>query len=148
MITNVDTCLLPQVLYYCPGLREGIKKLYNFSKRKDKPKDETDKSDEVGTNFHSIYISFRGLLYNIVYSNFVSVIGPHFLLYCILFLHPHSQQSEVISEDAPPQIELLGSFNNLITSVEQLQSDFLLSPDSFSEGELATPPRKLLHTLR
>ncbi|XP_030289881.1 ubiquitin carboxyl-terminal hydrolase 1 isoform X2 [Sparus aurata] len=100
-----NTCYLNsvlQVLYYCPGLREGIKKLYNFSKRKDKPKDETDKSDE----------------------------------------------SEVISEDAPPQIELLGSFNSLITSVEQLQSDFLLSPDSFSEGELATPPRKLLHTLR
>ncbi|XP_073333103.1 ubiquitin carboxyl-terminal hydrolase 1 [Pagrus major] len=101
-----NTCYLNsvlQVLYYCPGLREGIKKLYNFSKRKDKSKEDTDESEE---------------------------------------------QSEVIAEDLPPQIELLGSFNNLITSVEQLQSDFLLSPDSFSEGELAAPPRKLLHTLR
>lgn len=37
-----------QVLYYCPGLRGGIKKLYNLSKRKDKLKEETDKSEEVG----------------------------------------------------------------------------------------------------
>ncbi|XP_051231830.1 ubiquitin carboxyl-terminal hydrolase 1 isoform X3 [Dicentrarchus labrax] len=101
-----NTCYLNsvlQVLYYCPGLREGIKTLYNLSKRKDKSKEETDKSEE---------------------------------------------QSEVAAEALPPQIELLGSFNSLITSVEQLQSDFLLNPDSFSEGELATPPRKILHTLR
>uniref|UniRef100_A0A8C3G1F8 Ubiquitin carboxyl-terminal hydrolase n=1 Tax=Cyclopterus lumpus TaxID=8103 RepID=A0A8C3G1F8_CYCLU len=87
-----NTCYLNsilQVLYYCPGVREGVKKLYNLSKRKDKPKEETDKSEE-----------------------------------------------------------LLGSFNSLITSVEQLQSNFLLNPDSFSDGELATPPRKILHTLR
>ncbi|XP_042340020.1 LOW QUALITY PROTEIN: ubiquitin carboxyl-terminal hydrolase 1 [Plectropomus leopardus] len=101
-----NTCYLNsilQVLYYCPGLREGIKKLYNLSKRKEKPKEETDKGEE---------------------------------------------QSEVAAEDLPTQIELLGSFNSLITSVEQLQSSFLLNPDSFSEGELATPPRKILHTLR
>uniref|UniRef100_A0A4W6FPH6 Ubiquitin carboxyl-terminal hydrolase n=1 Tax=Lates calcarifer TaxID=8187 RepID=A0A4W6FPH6_LATCA len=94
-----NTCYLNsilQVLYYCPGLRGGIKKLYNLTKRKDKPKEETDKSEE--------------------------------------FL--------------PAHIELLGSFNSLITSVEQLQSSFLLNPDSFSDGELATPPRKILHTLR
>ncbi|XP_068445859.1 ubiquitin carboxyl-terminal hydrolase 1 [Clinocottus analis] len=100
-----NTCYLNsvlQVLYYCPGLREGIKKLYNLSKRKDKPKEETDKSEE----------------------------------------------SEVVAEALPAQIELLGSFNSLIVSVEQLQSNFLLNPDSFSEGELATPPRKILHTLR
>ena len=48
----------------------------------------------------------------------------------------------------PAHMELLGSFNSLITSVEQLQSGFLLNPDGYSEGELATPPRKLLHTLR
>ncbi|TMS20036.1 Ubiquitin carboxyl-terminal hydrolase 1 [Larimichthys crocea] len=87
-----NTCYLNsvlQVLYYCPGLREGIKKLYELSKRKDKSKEETDQSEE-----------------------------------------------------------LLGSFSSLITSVEQLQSGFLLNPDSFSEGELATPPRKILHTLR
>lgn len=101
-----NTCYLNsilQVLYYCPGLREGIKKLYSLSKRKDKPKEEADTSEE---------------------------------------------QSEVAAETLPPQIELIGSFNSLITSVEQLQSSFLLNPDSFSEGELATPPRKILHTLR
>ncbi|XP_056235108.1 ubiquitin carboxyl-terminal hydrolase 1 isoform X2 [Seriola aureovittata] len=100
-----NTCYLNsilQVLYYCPGLRGGIKKLYNLSKRKDKPKEETDKSDESGA----------------------------------------------VAESVPAHIELLGSFNSLITSVEQLQSSFLLNPDSFSEGELATPPRKILHTLR
>ncbi|XP_037325965.2 ubiquitin carboxyl-terminal hydrolase 1 [Pungitius pungitius] len=91
-------CIL-QVLYYCPGLRQGIKKLYNLS---DLSKEETDKRDE----------------------------------------------SEVIDEAVPAQMELLGSFNSLITSVEELQSSFLLNPDSFSEGELATPPRKILHTLR
>ena len=53
------------------------------------------------------------------------------------------------SEEAvPAHIDLLWSFNNLITSAEQLQSSFLLSPDSFSEGDLATPPRKILNTLR
>ena len=51
-------------------------------------------------------------------------------------------------ESVPAHMELLGSFNSLITSVEQLQSGFLLNPDGYSEGELATPPRKLLHTLR
>ncbi|XP_047444237.1 ubiquitin carboxyl-terminal hydrolase 1 [Mugil cephalus] len=101
-----NTCYLNsilQVLYYCPGFREGIKKLYNLSKTKDKPKEEADKSEEP---------------------------------------------SEDASEDAPPHIELLSSFNHLISSVELLQSSFLLSPDGFSEGELATPPRKMLHTLR
>ncbi|XP_040896883.1 ubiquitin carboxyl-terminal hydrolase 1 [Toxotes jaculatrix] len=105
-----NTCYLNsilQVLYHCPGLRAGIKKLYNLSKRKDEPKEETDNSEE-----------------------------------------PHSQQSEGLTESVPAHIELLGSFNSLITSVEQLQSSFLLNPDSFSEGELATPPRKILHTLR
>ncbi|XP_045906008.1 ubiquitin carboxyl-terminal hydrolase 1 isoform X2 [Micropterus dolomieu] len=100
-----NTCYLNsvlQVLYYCPGLREGIKSLYNLSKRKDKLKEETDKCEE----------------------------------------------SDVAAEALPAQIELLGSFNSLITSVEQLQSSFLLNPDSFSEGELATPPRKILNTLR
>ncbi|KAM9358086.1 ubiquitin carboxyl-terminal hydrolase 1 [Symphorus nematophorus] len=100
-----NTCYLNsvlQVLHYCPGFREGIKKLYDLSKRKDKSKEETDKSEE---------------------------------------------QSEV-ADALPAHIELLGSFNSLITSVEQLQSGFLLSPDSFSDGELATPPRKILHTLR
>ncbi|KAM7011998.1 LOW QUALITY PROTEIN: ubiquitin carboxyl-terminal hydrolase 1 [Tautogolabrus adspersus] len=101
-----NTCYLNsvlQVLYYCPGLREGIKKLYDLSRRKEKLKQESDKSEE---------------------------------------------QAEVAAEDSPAQMELLGSFNSLITSVEQLQSSFLLNPESFNEGELATPPRKILHTLR
>lgn len=99
-----NTCYLNsilQVLYYCPGLREGIKKLHNLSKSK--PKEETGESEE---------------------------------------------QSEAVAEALPAQMELLGSFNSLITSVEQLQSSFLLNPESFSEGELATPPRKILNTLR
>ncbi|XP_026179460.1 ubiquitin carboxyl-terminal hydrolase 1 isoform X2 [Mastacembelus armatus] len=101
-----NTCYLNsilQVLYYCPGLREGIKKLYNLSKWKDKPKEETDKNEEA---------------------------------------------SEDVAECLPAHIELLWSFHSLITSVEQLQSNFLLNPDRFSEGVLATPPRKILHALR
>lgn len=56
-------------------------------------------------------------------------------------------QTEVVTEAPPAQIELLGSFNSLVTSMEQLQSGFLLNPDSVGE-ELATPPRKVLNTLR
>ncbi|XP_061594698.1 ubiquitin carboxyl-terminal hydrolase 1 isoform X2 [Cololabis saira] len=102
-----NTCYLNsvlQVLYFCPGFREGLKKLYNLSKRKekDKPKEDTEKSEE----------------------------------------------SDCASDTLPAHIELIGSFNSLITSVEELQSNFLLNPESFSEGELATPPRKVLHTLR
>ncbi|KAL1272783.1 hypothetical protein QQF64_028645 [Cirrhinus molitorella] len=48
----------------------------------------------------------------------------------------------------PVPMELLGSFHSLISSVEQLQSSFLLNPEKYSDGELATPPRKLLNTLR
>ncbi|XP_030583346.1 ubiquitin carboxyl-terminal hydrolase 1 isoform X2 [Archocentrus centrarchus] len=105
-----NTCYLNsilQVLYHCPGFKEGVKKLYDLSIRKEKPKEETDKSEE-----------------------------------------PQCQQSDGVSEALPAHIELLGSFNNLITAVEQLQSSFLLNPDTFSDGELATPPRKVLHTLR
>ncbi|XP_031616116.1 ubiquitin carboxyl-terminal hydrolase 1 isoform X2 [Oreochromis aureus] len=105
-----NTCYLNsilQVLYYCPGFREGIKKLHDLSIQKEKPKEETEKSEE-----------------------------------------PHCQQSDGVSEALPAHIELLGSFNTLITAVEQLQSSFLLNPDSFTDGELATPPRKILHTLR
>lgn len=63
------------------------------------------------------------------------------------FLRPLCQQVEVVTDASPAQIELLGSFNSLVTSMEQLQSGFLLNPDSVSE-ELATPPRKVLNTLR
>ncbi|KAM3620073.1 uncharacterized protein V6R79_017939 [Siganus canaliculatus] len=100
-----NTCYLNsvlQVLYYCPGLRDGIQRLYSLSKRKVQPKEESDRAEEPGAE----------------------------------------------AEAVPAQVELLGSFNSLITSVEQLQSDFLLNPSSFSDGDLATPPRKILHTLR
>lgn len=36
------------MLYYCPGLREGIKKLYNLSKKKENTKEESEKIEEVG----------------------------------------------------------------------------------------------------
>ncbi|XP_016346908.1 ubiquitin carboxyl-terminal hydrolase 1 [Sinocyclocheilus anshuiensis] len=48
----------------------------------------------------------------------------------------------------PVPMELLSSFHSLISSVEQLQSSFLLNTEKYSDGELATPPRKLLNTLR
>ncbi|MEQ2200323.1 hypothetical protein XENOCAPTIV_027520 [Xenoophorus captivus] len=105
-----NTCYLNsilQVLYHCPGFRQGVKMLYDLSKRRKKPADETDKNEES-----------------------------------------QSQQSKCASETLPAHIELLGSFNSLITSVEQLQSSYLLNPDGFGEGELATPPRKILHTIR
>ncbi|KAM9384411.1 ubiquitin carboxyl-terminal hydrolase 1 [Pholidichthys leucotaenia] len=101
-----NTCYLNsvlQVLYYCPGFKEGIKKVYDLSKGKAEPKEEMDKSEE---------------------------------------------QSEGTSESLPPHIELLESFNSLITAAEQLQSSFLLNPDGFGEGELVTAPCKVLHTLR
>uniref|UniRef100_A0A4W5Q2L5 Ubiquitin specific peptidase 1 n=1 Tax=Hucho hucho TaxID=62062 RepID=A0A4W5Q2L5_9TELE len=58
------------------------------------------------------------------------------------------QQTEGPEEAVPVHMELLGSFHSLITSVEQLQSSYLHNPDKYSDGELATPPRKLLNTLR
>ncbi|CAL9695554.1 unnamed protein product [Knipowitschia caucasica] len=97
-----NTCYLNsvlQVLYHCPGLREGIKSLYSLSK-KEKAKDESVNTEETE------------------------------------------------EESVPPYIDLLCSFNNLITSVEELQSSFLLNPDGFTEGDMATPPRKILNTLR
>ncbi|XP_055020944.1 ubiquitin carboxyl-terminal hydrolase 1 isoform X2 [Boleophthalmus pectinirostris] len=98
-----NTCYLNsvlQVLYHCPGLREGIKKLHSLSKKKEKTKDEGEKPEETE------------------------------------------------EETVPPHIDLLCSFNSLITSVEELQSSFLLNPDGFTEGDMATPPRKILNTLR
>ncbi|KAJ7986288.1 hypothetical protein DPEC_G00338380 [Dallia pectoralis] len=94
-------CIL-QVLYYCPGLREGVKKLHQLSKTKDKQRERTTESD----------------------------------------------QSDGPEEVVPVQMELLSGFHSLITSVEQLQSSYLLNPDEYTDTELATPPRKLLNTLR
>ncbi|XP_061739671.1 ubiquitin carboxyl-terminal hydrolase 1 isoform X2 [Nerophis ophidion] len=101
-----NTCYLNsilQVLYHCPGLKEGIKSLYNLSKRNSKLGEEI-KSEE------------------------------------------HLEGTAEPS--SPAHIEIIGSFHSLITSVEQVQAKFLLSPESFSERELDTSPRKLLHTLR
>ena len=48
----------------------------------------------------------------------------------------------------PAHMEMLSSFHSLITSAEQLQSSYLPNPDLHHHAELATPPRKLLNTLR
>ncbi|XP_008332169.1 ubiquitin carboxyl-terminal hydrolase 1 [Cynoglossus semilaevis] len=101
-----NTCYLNsilQVLYYCPRLRGGIKKLYQLSKKKDGTKNETDKDKE---------------------------------------------QSDGEAESLPAHMALLENFHSLITSAEQLQSNFLLQSDSFNDSELSTPPRKILHSLR
>ncbi|KAM6962596.1 ubiquitin carboxyl-terminal hydrolase 1 [Aplochiton taeniatus] len=100
-----NTCYLNsilQVLYYCPGLRDGIKKLYKLSKKEVKLKEDASSSDKPTED----------------------------------------------TEALPGHMELLGSFNSLITSAEQLQSSFLLNPNKYMDGELSTPPRKLLNTLR
>ncbi|XP_064187987.1 ubiquitin carboxyl-terminal hydrolase 1 isoform X2 [Anguilla rostrata] len=100
-----NTCYLNsilQVLYYCPGFKDGIKKLYNvLSKMKEKLKNEAVKNEEEGAE-----------------------------------------------PDLPVNLELLGSFHSLMVSLEQLQSSFLLSPEKHDDGELATPPRRLLSVLR
>uniref|UniRef100_A0AAY4CQD5 Ubiquitin carboxyl-terminal hydrolase n=1 Tax=Denticeps clupeoides TaxID=299321 RepID=A0AAY4CQD5_9TELE len=91
-----NTCYLNsilQVLYYCPGFKDVIKKLLD----------------------------------------------------CVHVLY---QEGADLDEQDPAHMELLGSFYNLITSVELLQSSFLRNPDKYSEGDLATPPRRVLHTLR
>ncbi|XP_061093886.1 ubiquitin carboxyl-terminal hydrolase 1 [Conger conger] len=100
-----NTCYLNsvlQVLYYCPGFKDGIKKLYNLlSKMKETLKNDAVKSELQG-----------------------------------------------VEADLPVNMELLGSFHNLILSVEQLQSSFLLNPEKHGDGDLATPPRRLLNVLR
>ncbi|KAI7807644.1 ubiquitin carboxyl-terminal hydrolase 1 [Triplophysa rosa] len=58
------------------------------------------------------------------------------------------KNEENCRENIPAHMELLGSFHSLISSVEQLQSSFLLNPEKYSDEELATPPRRLLNTLR
>ncbi|KAI4880813.1 hypothetical protein NFI96_031839, partial [Prochilodus magdalenae] len=58
------------------------------------------------------------------------------------------EQVESCDDSTPVHMELLSSFYSLISSVEQLQSSFLFNPEKYSEGELTTPPRKVLNTLR
>ncbi|XP_054836247.1 ubiquitin carboxyl-terminal hydrolase 1 [Eublepharis macularius] len=53
----------------------------------------------------------------------------------------------IIKEDSLASYELVCSLHSLIVSVEQLQTSFLLNPDRYTD-ELATPPRRLLNTLR
>ncbi|XP_004629304.1 ubiquitin carboxyl-terminal hydrolase 1-like [Octodon degus] len=50
-------------------------------------------------------------------------------------------------EDSLASYELICSLQSLIISVEQLQASFLLNPEKYTD-ELATPPRRLLNTLR
>ncbi|XP_072505814.1 ubiquitin carboxyl-terminal hydrolase 1 [Notamacropus eugenii] len=50
-------------------------------------------------------------------------------------------------EDSLASYELICSLQSLIISVEQLQANFLLNPEKYTD-ELATQPRRLLNTLR
>ncbi|XP_060775941.1 ubiquitin carboxyl-terminal hydrolase 1 isoform X2 [Neoarius graeffei] len=59
-----------------------------------------------------------------------------------------SEEGDSCEDSMPVHMELLHSFHSLICSVEQLQSSFLFNPDKYNEGELATPPRRILNTLR
>ncbi|XP_058259684.1 ubiquitin carboxyl-terminal hydrolase 1 [Hemibagrus wyckioides] len=59
-----------------------------------------------------------------------------------------SEEKDSCEDSLPVHMELLHSFQTLICSVEQLQSSFLFNPDKYNEGELATPPRRILNTLR
>ncbi|XP_037105103.1 ubiquitin carboxyl-terminal hydrolase 1 isoform X2 [Syngnathus acus] len=108
LLNEGNTCYLNsilQVLYHCPGLKEGIKSLYKLSTKNATSTEETKQCEEVST-------------------------------------HPAGDAAE----DVSAHMELLESFHSLISSVEQLQSNFLLSTDSFNE--LNTSPRKVLNTLR
>ncbi|KAM9797093.1 ubiquitin carboxyl-terminal hydrolase 1 isoform X2 [Syngnathus typhle] len=100
LLNEGNTCYLNsilQVLYHCPGLKEGIKSLYKLSTKNATSAEETKQREEPAGN-----------------------VSAH--------------------------MELLESFHSLIGSVEQLQSNFLLSADSFNE--LNTSPFKVLNTLR
>ncbi|KAK2858166.1 hypothetical protein Q7C36_006085 [Tachysurus vachellii] len=59
-----------------------------------------------------------------------------------------SEKGDSCEDSIPVHMELLHSVQSLISSVEQLQSSFLFNPDKYNEGELATPPRRILNTLR
>ncbi|RXM98865.1 Ubiquitin carboxyl-terminal hydrolase 1 [Acipenser ruthenus] len=58
------------------------------------------------------------------------------------------EERENVQEDLPVNIELLVSFHSLVVSLDQLQSSYLLNPEKHTDGDLATPPRRLLNTLR
>ncbi|KAK6484472.1 ubiquitin carboxyl-terminal hydrolase 1-like [Huso huso] len=58
------------------------------------------------------------------------------------------EERENVQEDLPVNIELLVSFHSLVVSLDQLQSSYLLNPEKYTDGDLATPPRRLLNTLR
>ncbi|XP_030647006.1 LOW QUALITY PROTEIN: ubiquitin carboxyl-terminal hydrolase 1 [Chanos chanos] len=60
-----------------------------------------------------------------------------------------NEESELSAEEsASARMELLGSFHSLFTSVEHSQASFLLNPEKYTNRELATPPCRLLNTLR
>ncbi|KAK3575216.1 hypothetical protein QTP86_021995 [Hemibagrus guttatus] len=59
-----------------------------------------------------------------------------------------SEEKDSCEDSMPVHMELLHSFQSLMSSVEQLQSSFLFNPDKYNEVELATPPRRILNTLR
>lgn len=59
-----------------------------------------------------------------------------------------SAEGDSCEDSVPIHMELLHSFHSLISSVEQLQSSFLFNPEKYNDSELATPPRRILNTLR
>ncbi|KAI5614623.1 ubiquitin carboxyl-terminal hydrolase 1 [Silurus asotus] len=59
-----------------------------------------------------------------------------------------SEEGDSSEDSMPVQMELLHNFKCFISSVEQLQSSFLFNPDKYNEGDLATPPHRILNTLR
>ncbi|XP_062854084.1 ubiquitin carboxyl-terminal hydrolase 1 [Trichomycterus rosablanca] len=58
------------------------------------------------------------------------------------------EQGDPCRDSVPVPMELLHSFYSLISSVEQLQSSFLFNRENHNDAELATPPRRILNTLR
>ncbi|XP_038650455.1 ubiquitin carboxyl-terminal hydrolase 1 isoform X2 [Scyliorhinus canicula] len=51
-------------------------------------------------------------------------------------------------EELPICLELICNLQSLIVSMEQLQSSYLLNAENYSEGELATQPKRLMSTLK
>ncbi|XP_072367274.1 ubiquitin carboxyl-terminal hydrolase 1 [Scyliorhinus torazame] len=51
-------------------------------------------------------------------------------------------------EELPICLELICNLQSLIVSMEQLQASYLLNAENYSEGELATQPKRLMSTLK
>ncbi|XP_067893445.1 ubiquitin carboxyl-terminal hydrolase 1 [Heterodontus francisci] len=51
-------------------------------------------------------------------------------------------------EELPICLELICNLHNLIVSMEQIQASYLLNVENYIEAELATPPKRLMGTLK